>query len=315
MNNKERLEWLLSGDLSIQYQVKRDLLDIPEIELTDLQQRIPTEGYVNRYLSYRDKKTGLWGGGLYSPKWISTHYTLLELKNLCIPQDHPEYRESADLLLEGMWITEGRRRSERIQDLCVVGMMCSIACYGHSTNPKIFEMIDYTLAHIQEDGGFNCSWPRSKKSSIHTTLTMLIFIEDYKKNGYTYRLGELEDAVMPAQEWLLERELYHRKTDGTLILKNIKNTPYPNRYRYDILKALEYFAMSKVPYDPRMQKAFDIILDKQLKSGAWPSSSSYSGLTFFSMERDKLGSKINTLRVLRVLKAYGIAEKRHEENR
>lgn len=45
MNYHEIIDWLLSGDVSIQYQTKRDLLEGSQNELCDLQSRISKEGW------------------------------------------------------------------------------------------------------------------------------------------------------------------------------------------------------------------------------------------------------------------------------
>jgi hypothetical protein len=50
MNEDELLEWLLTGDVSIQYQVHRDLLST---EQKQLQERIAHEGWGAAFLSYR----------------------------------------------------------------------------------------------------------------------------------------------------------------------------------------------------------------------------------------------------------------------
>ena len=50
MSGKEITEWLLEGDVSIQFQVHRDLLNT---ERKDLQVRIATEGWGAQYLSRR----------------------------------------------------------------------------------------------------------------------------------------------------------------------------------------------------------------------------------------------------------------------
>jgi hypothetical protein len=57
--NNEIINWLLAGDVSVQYQVKRDLLNASREELETLQSRIPLEGWCKKYLSRRDAKTGL----------------------------------------------------------------------------------------------------------------------------------------------------------------------------------------------------------------------------------------------------------------
>ena len=48
MNTDQIIEWLLKGDVSIQYQVYRDLLDV---EKKDLQERIAIEGWGQMFLS------------------------------------------------------------------------------------------------------------------------------------------------------------------------------------------------------------------------------------------------------------------------
>ena len=76
----ELISWLLAGDVSVQYQTYRDLLGE---ERPDLQDRIAREGWGAQFLSHQ-KPEGHWGDRFYQPKWISTHYTLLDLKNLSI---------------------------------------------------------------------------------------------------------------------------------------------------------------------------------------------------------------------------------------
>ena len=93
MIDKEILNWLLAGDVSIQYQVNRDLL---KINRPDLRARISKEGWGAKFLSAR-KNNGHWGLKFYQPKWISTHYTLLDLKHLGIATDTPGMK---DLILK-----------------------------------------------------------------------------------------------------------------------------------------------------------------------------------------------------------------------
>ena len=83
MKESELIKWLLNGDVAAQYQVHRDLLNS---EQKQLQKRIEAEGWGARFLSFR-KEEGYWGRGFYQPKWTSTHYSILDLKNLGIPQN------------------------------------------------------------------------------------------------------------------------------------------------------------------------------------------------------------------------------------
>lgn len=84
------ISWLLEGDISIQYQTWRDLLDT---EKPELQKRIENEGWGKEFLSRRHPD-GHWGLRFYQPKWTSTHYTLLDLKNLQISPDQKAIKET-----------------------------------------------------------------------------------------------------------------------------------------------------------------------------------------------------------------------------
>jgi len=69
------LQWLLKGDPSIRYQTLRDLVEAGKDEIDAERQKMPTQGWGARLLSFQDD-SGLWSGALYSPKWISTTYTI-----------------------------------------------------------------------------------------------------------------------------------------------------------------------------------------------------------------------------------------------
>ena len=80
--------------------------------------------------------------------------------------------------------------------------------------------------------------------------------------------------------------------------------PYPSRWKYDILRALDYFQYAKVDWDDRMQPAIDILLTKRNKDGTWNLNAKHPGKAHFEMEKAGKASRINTLRALRVLKYY-----------
>ncbi|MCX5780049.1 MAG: hypothetical protein NTV45_04390, partial [Firmicutes bacterium] len=73
MRRDETINWLLTGDVAIQYQTRRDLLPSDPEVLTRLKQRIATEGWACELLQ-RQHSEGYWGRGFYQPKWTNTHY-------------------------------------------------------------------------------------------------------------------------------------------------------------------------------------------------------------------------------------------------
>lgn len=307
--NEVIISWLLTGDASIQYQVKRDLLNASKKELKCLQERIPLEGWCKKYISLRDNKTGMWAGGLYLPKWTSTHYTLLELKNLCIPPSNKQYAESSKMLLENLWNEPIYLAKKGMRDICVGGMILSICSHAKVKSKKMNEITDYIISHRQPDGGWNCSWIKgSKVSSVHTTLLVLECIRDLENNSYTYRLDELNNQKKTGQEFLLKRDLFKSLKTGEAIKPQFLLMPYPCRWKYDILRAMDYFQSVNAPYDKRMQDAIDIIKNKRRENDKWGINHRYGGQIYFDMEKAGQDSRWNTLRALRVLKKYNPSE-------
>ncbi len=305
MEEKRNLvEWLLEGDPSIQYQTKRDLLECLDREMTRMQTEIATHGWGKQLLDLRNPETRMWGNGVYSPKWVSTHYTLLQLKDMGIAPTNPIYNDSSKILLERLW-PDKTWKKEWSPDLCVIAMVNSICCYAKLQSPKIKECIDYLLEKEFSDGGWNCSWDRgAERSSVHTTLTVLEAFRDYEGAGYTYRLEEIMEATPKGQEFLLRKGLFRSERTGEVIHKSMLMLSYPCRWKYDILRCLDYFRSVNKSYDNRMEEALQIIIKKQDRNGFWPVQQKYTGLVHFDMERTGGPSRWNTLRVLRVLKAY-----------
>ncbi len=70
--------------------MNRDLLGD---DRKDLQDRIAYDGWGERYLS-KCKSNAHWGRKFYQPKWISSHYTLLDLRNLNLSPENWIVRET-----------------------------------------------------------------------------------------------------------------------------------------------------------------------------------------------------------------------------
>ena len=71
------IDWLLQGDPSICWQTMRDLTDVDEKAIQTERKKIAVHGWGKKLLAYQDN-SGLWGSGLYSPKWISTFFADLD---------------------------------------------------------------------------------------------------------------------------------------------------------------------------------------------------------------------------------------------
>lgn len=299
------MQWLLSGDVSVQYKSRHDLMDEPESALAALRLRIAEEGWGRRFLDQRDNETGRWGNGYYSPKWISTHYTLLDLMHLGFPPAHPAFRQSAELLLAHIWPNHGWVLKNRVQDLCVAAMVISICCYTGIQSESMNEIIDYLLERQYPDGGWNCNWDHGDEhSSVHSTLTVLEALRDYAEGSYEYRADEAAGRVAAGQDFLLRKRLFRSEQTGEVFDKKMLMLSYPGRWKYDILRSLDYFQSVGFTYDPHMDEALDIVAGKMRPNGHWPVQQKYAGLVHFDMEPTGSDSRWNTLRALRVMRRY-----------
>jgi hypothetical protein len=309
LDERQLIDWLLEGDVSVQYQVHRDLL---AVERPDLQERIATEGWGAQFLSFR-KKEGHWGQRFYQPKWISTHYTILDLKNLAISPINEPIRQSISSVIQELKGPDGGIfpiGAGKKSDVCVNGMFLNYASYFRINQDDLKSIVDFLLSELMQDGGFNCNSNTigAAHSSMHSTISVIEGILEYANNGYRYRIEELQAAEGRSRTFLLQHRLFRSHRTGNIIDKKMLMLSYPSRWKYDILRALDYFQFAGIDYDPRMRDGLDVLVKKRRKDNKWPVQAKHPGQTHFDMEVTGGPSRWNTLRALRVLKQFGETE-------
>ena len=295
-SNMTNLEWLLSGDPTVVHLVKKYLLE--ESSLSD------DKGLIAKYLELLDPVTLQWGNGYYGPKWISTNYTLLELKYMEISPNHPLYQKSL-LGYVDFWQRFIQKRGMKDMDLCIVGMLVNLIAYGKIEDNRLYPLIDYILDYEMMDGGWNCTWNRSPKpkiSSVHTTMNVLEGLVEYLASNYSYRQEEVKVAVMKGINVLLSRNLYFVKGTTEPIHSSMIEHHYPPRWKYDYLRILEFLAREKFPLVKEMIPALNL-LDSHLVKGKLTRGSKISGIIHFPIETGRFG-RFNTLRAYLVFKQY-----------
>lgn len=297
------MKFLLDSDLSVAYQVKRDLMGMDDLELKS---RISNEGFGKQFLEAR---VGLgWGERYYQPKWISTHYTMLDLRHLEIEKTIEIHEVVNDLENMTFCETGGTKFTNGVKesDVCVNGMMLNFMSYFKASESFLSKIVDYIIDEQMEDGGFNCQRPRSGAvhSSMHSTISVLEGIGAYLQAGYVYKAQLLKEIQVKAENFLLMHHLYKSDHSGEVIKKSFTMLSYPSRWYYDILRALKYFADYKRPYDERMEDAIDLLWSKRRKDDLWPVQKKHSGQVHFDMEKTGGPSAWNTYRALKVLKTY-----------
>jgi len=302
------IEWLLHGDPAIRWQVQRDLLGAkPEVYEPE-RARVASSGWGKRLLARQDAD-GHWGGGIYSPKWISTTYTLLLLRDMGLAHNNSQAQLAcATFFFRGLEHDGGINwfKSRHESETCVNGMIVSLLSYFHSPDARLHDVVGFLLGEQMPDGGWNCERVRgARHGSLHTTILALEGLREYAART-DHEPASLSQAVERGQEFLLRHRLYKSHRTGRVIDSEMTRLHFPPRWHFDILRGLDYFQSVGAARDVRMRDAVNQVESRQTEDGRWPLNKSWTGRVFFEMERSGTPSRWNTMRALRVLKWWRV---------
>jgi len=193
-------QWLLDGDPAIRWQTQRDRVGAAERAFERERRKVARDGWGARLLARQDAE-GTWAVGLYSPKWISTTYTMLMLRDFGLPAPNRQARKACTLLLDGGLQSDGGvaygtwAKWTRRGETCVTGMVLSILSYFQYEDARLDTIAGHLLVEQMPDGGWNCQRPRgATHASVHTTISVLEGLRPYELLG-----GREVEAVGTAQ--------------------------------------------------------------------------------------------------------------------
>jgi hypothetical protein len=300
---KSIIKWLLEGDPSIRLQVHRDLLFSTKNIIEKERAKTEQEGWCKKILNHQTKN-GLFGGGLYTPKWISTTYSMLLLKDLGLPSENKQALKSCELLLEKGFYNDGGINyfnAMKCSETCVTGIILGILSYFRFQDERVDKLAEYLINQQMMDGGWNCRRYRgSTHSSFHTTINVLEGLREYEKS-YKNNVKKIIDIQRKGIEFLLQHKLFKSHRSGKTVDYKMTLFSFPTRWRYDILRCLSYFQECNIEKDERMNDAINILLKKQGQDGKWKMQNKHKGRVYFDLESVGKPSRINTLRALIVL--------------
>lgn len=305
------LNWLLDSDPAIRWQVLRDLAAAPHETVAAERARIATEGWGARLLALQDPD-GQWAGGACFPgegrrwreegagqPWISTLPTLQLLCEFGIDPNAGQIRRTIEGIRQNCrWEHAGQPFFSGEVEPCINGRTVAIGVYFGQDMQAV---VDRLLGEQLEDGGWNCEAENgSVRSSFATTINVLEGLWAYEQK--TGGSPESIAARRRGEEYLLERNLFRRKSTGEVVDESWLKFSFPVRWQYDVLRALEYFRSVGERPDPRMAEAIELVRSKQQPDGSWLLENTHPGKVWFELEDgDGQPSRWNTLRALRVL--------------
>ncbi|MBF0688766.1 MAG: squalene cyclase [Cellulomonas sp.] len=291
------LDWLLDSDPALRWQVERDLVGAPAEVWRATRARVATEGFGARLLALQDDD-GQWAGGAYFPRgfdfegpeaqpgagqpWTATTWTLNALRDWGL--DAGALAGTADKL-------QANSRWEYNDEPYWVGEVdCCINAFtlanGAWLGADVTGLAAWFPEHRLPDGGWNCEWVEgSTRSSVHSTLNTV-------KGLLSYEAATGSDALRAArhagEEYLLERRLLRRVTDGEPLGPWVTVFSYPFRWRFSTLNALDHFRAAALhdgtAPDPRLAEAVETVRAARQPDGTWLQEHRLPGRAWFEVD-------------------------------
>jgi hypothetical protein len=308
------IDWLLDSDPSIRWQVMRDLLDLPESEWKAERAKVEAEGWGARLLCYEDED-GQWAGGAFFPRdfdvrelqelgqpWTATAWSLSQLREFGLDPRSDRAQRAVQLIgANSRWEEGGQPYWEGEVEECINGRTVADGAYF---GVDVSSMARRLVGERLDDGGWNCERINgSIRSSFATTINVLEGLLEYERA--TGGTPESRAARKSGEEFLLKRSLFRRLSSGEPADEQFLRFAHPSRWRYDVLRALDYFrsaaALTGAAPDPRLGEAVDHVRSRRLEDGTWPLDWSPPGRVWFDAGGAGQPSRWVTLRATRVL--------------
>ena len=308
--------WLLDSDPAIRWQVMRDLLDAPEAEWTAERAKVETEGWGAQLLSCEDDD-GQWAGGAFAPRdfdfreweevgqpWTATLFSVSQLREFGLDPSSKSARRAVELIgAHARWDHDGEPYWEGEAEECINGRIVADGAYF---GVDVSSIVGKLVGQRQDDGGWNCERENgSVRSSFASTINVLEGLLEYDRA--TGGTAESRQARRSGEKFLLERHLFRRLSTGEPADEQFLTFLHPNRWRYDVLRALDYFraaaALTGAAADPRLGEAVDHVRSRRRGDGRWLLDWSLPGRVWFEVDgRPGEPSRWVTLRATRVLR-------------
>ncbi|MHB8132682.1 MAG: prenyltransferase/squalene oxidase repeat-containing protein [Anaerolineaceae bacterium] len=315
----ELVRWLLDSDPAIRWQVKQDLLGASQDEVAAERAHVAYEGLGKQLLNLQGAD-GYWAGEAWNQGWNSTYHALTLLREMGLDPTSGKAQIAIDKVREKVkwrgWDWDGNWLGWEVMgnpffagevEPCINGLVGAAGAYF---GQDIERIIAWLLKGQLEDGGWNCEAENgSIRSSFNSTICVLEGLLEYET--FSDDSAKVRDARVLGEEYLLERQLFHRLSTGEVLERDrwgqtaFTRFGFPNWWHYDVLRGLDYLRKAGVTPDERMEKAIELVGSRRVADGYWLNEVNYPGDMPIEIDAGEgQPSKWNTLRALRVLNWY-----------
>ncbi|MGB7125195.1 MAG: hypothetical protein WBE40_10150 [Thermoplasmata archaeon] len=265
MTSRQVMDWLLSGSQpSLRYRTLTELEGRPErdADVRAAQREIPRVGWAAEILSERSPE-GWWvhDAGLYTPKYVSTHWRMLMLSDLGLTRTWGPVAGSCDLWMDRFAARDGAlgSSSKGTPHHCLAGNLArALIHFGYGDDPRVRRTLEWLVRSADPKGGWSCFGSGRNLDSWEG----LSAFAAYPRSKWT---AGMQACVERGAEFFLERELHHQ---------GARYAPWyrfhsPVHYYYDLLVGLDLLTSLGYSSDRRLRFALDLVNEKRRPDGRW----------------------------------------------
>jgi hypothetical protein len=293
MNTDSVVRSLLNSDQpAIRFKIRTGYLgEDPNAKAIDSLRREVRDSALVGSLLQRRGKDGRIRGSVYA-KWQGAHWVLAALADIGYPPGDENLIPIRDQLQEhwlderffrefevatrakayaraGVPVMQGRPRRCASQQ---ANALWSILKLGIA-NERTHDFVERLLHWQWPDGGWNCDKdPAACHSSFMESILPLRALAFY---GELHDHQQARHAAARAADVFLERHMYLRRSDASVIRGEFALLHYPLYWHYDMLHGLKVMAESGFIGDARCKPALDLLASKELPKGGWPAERKY----------------------------------------
>jgi hypothetical protein len=282
---EELLSWLLEAETpTIRYLTLVDLMGLPEEDarVGETQRAIMQEGPVPAILA-EQTAAGNWAGeySFYTPKYRSTHWSLMLLAELQVDGEDQRFRRGAEFMLGQVPgpLTK-RLAGDESGWSCLFGNVLRYVCQaGLAGDDRTAALIDYCVREI-DDGHCRCDWNSGYACAwgVARTLWGLAALPE------ALRSPAVEGAIRQGLDFLLAPgrlpEANYPVPDGGRVHAFWSRLNFPLFYQADLLFVLRVAAELGALDRPGAQEALAWLAGRRLKNGRWRGASPFRRRTW-----------------------------------
>lgn len=215
-------------------------------------------------------------------KWRGAHWVLSLLMELGYPKCDesllPLREAEVNWLLDedrlkSVPLIDGRYRCCASQERNAIYSLTKLGL----ADERVDRLVKLLLGWQWPDGGWNCD--KHSEAHISSFNESLIPLRGVIAFYNIHPESEVKNQFDRTCEVFLQRHLFRRLTNQRVIRSSFTKLSYPHYWHYDTLFALKVMSEVGKLSDPRCNEALDLLRNKQLKSGGFPTEMKYYRIT------------------------------------